>query len=76
MATDTVEEVVGVIQGLAAGVKEQLATNRDLSAQTQYQIVDLASFVKELSTIAHYIIWGSKVSKSVLFELKLLAFPP
>ena len=49
MATATVEEVVGVIQGLAAVVKEQQATNRDLSAQTQQQIVDLASSVKELS---------------------------
>ena len=39
MATATVEEVVGVFQGLAAVVKEQQATNRDLSAQTQQQIV-------------------------------------
>ena len=49
MGTATVEEVVGVIQGLAAVVKEQQATNRDLSAQTQQHIVDLASSVKELS---------------------------
>ena len=41
MATATVEEVVGVIQGLATVVKEQQATKRDLSAQIQQQIVDL-----------------------------------
>ena len=49
MATVTVEEVVGVIQGLAAVAKEQQATNKDLSAETQQKIVDLASSVKELS---------------------------
>ena len=50
MVTATVEEVVGVIQGLAPEAKEAQATNWDLYAQTQQpnnpttqqQIVDLA----------------------------------
>ena len=45
----TIEEVLGVIQGLARVVKDQQATNRDLITNTQKQIDDLTSAVQELS---------------------------
>ena len=44
----TFEEVLGIIKGLAGVFKEQQIANCDLASNTQKQILELASSVKDL----------------------------